>query len=109
MTPDQIKAIVKATIEELVKSQYIKVDSYQIVLETLEPKLYGYFKDGKSYTELARPLKLLASDPYIKVIYLIYRNRKTLEEIAETLNKDVSTIKRNKKRLLYKIFELLEV
>lgn len=109
MTPEQIRAIVKATIEELLKSRYIRVDSYQLILDSLEPKLYGFFKDGKSYKEVARPLKLLASDPYIKVIYLIYRNRKTLEEIAETLNKDVSTIKRNKKRLLYKIFELLEV
>jgi DNA-binding CsgD family transcriptional regulator len=109
MTPEQIRAIVKATIEELLKSRYIRADSYQLILDSLEPKLYGFFKDGKSNKEVARPLKLLASDPYIKVIYLIYRNHKTLEEIAESLDKDVSTIKRNKKRLLYKIFELLEV
>lgn len=37
------------------------------------------------------------------IIFLQYRDAKTLEWIAEYFNVDVSTIKRNKKRLIYKI------
>ena len=54
-------------------------------------------------------LTTFMDDEYIDIIYAIYRDGNTQEWLAEYLGVDVSTIKRNKKRLITKIYELLEV
>lgn len=45
-------------------------------------------------------LNLIKSDEYFKVIELKYFENKTLEEISYTFNKDISTISRNRMRLI---------
>ena len=42
-------------------------------------------------------------DEYYDIIPLVYYHGLTTEEVAETLNKDTSTIYRNKKRLVKKL------
>ena len=39
-------------------------------------------------------------DPYYEIIKLKYFDNKTIEEIAEIMEKDISTITRNKNRLI---------
>lgn len=105
MTPEQIREVVKMTLDELEQRRLIKND-YQSVLRVVEKRLRDFFTDKSS--GVGHILRSLSDDPYIDVIYLHYRDNRTLESIAEYYDKEVSTIKRNKKRLIYKIHELLE-
>lgn len=109
MTQEQVREIVKITIDELTKAKLLQTDNYQAVLKQVEPKLSNFFGSKScNVTNIYHAIKNLSDDPYIDIIYLQYRDGKTLEWIAEYFKVDVSTIKRNKKRLIYKIYELLE-
>ena len=109
MTQEQIREIVKITLDELTQRKLLKVDNvaYMTLLKLVSEQLTNYF-NGES-NDVFKVLKQLSDDPYIDVIFLHYRDGKTLEWIAEYFEVDVSTIKRNKKRLIIKIAELLEV
>lgn len=109
MTQEQIREVVKITIDELTKRKLLQIESYQTILRAVEVRLYRYFEGKGEGYNISYALHCLSDDPYIDIIYLQYRDNKTLEFIAELLNKDVSTIKRNKKRLMLNIYELLEV
>ena len=104
MTTEQIREIIKLTLEELIDKKVIKLDSYEYVLEFVSNKLNDYFS-GAHNDKLTKALKLLSNDYYIDIIYLQYRDEKTIEWIAEYFDKDTRTILRNKKRLIYKIYE----
>lgn len=109
MTPEQVREVVRMTIDEFTQRKLLTNDSYQPILKIVEKNLYGYF-DGtaKNCINISHKLNSLSDDPYIDIIYLLYRDCKTLEWIAEYYDVSVITIKRNKKRLIYKIHELLE-
>lgn len=108
MTPEQIREIVKITLDELGQRKLLK-DDYSIILPFVEGKLKDFFNSKGGKNKVGYALNMLSDDIYIDIIFLQYRDEKTLEFIAELMNVDVSTIKRNKKRLIYKIYELLEV
>ena len=107
MTPEQIREIVKLTLDELTQRKLIK-DEYPVILGVVEDKLRDFF-NHKGSGRVGGVLMSLSDDPYIDIIFLQYRDGKTLEWIAEYLDKHEVTIKRNKKRLINKIYELLEV
>ena len=107
MTTEQIREIVKITLEELINCKVIKVDSYDHVLEYVSPKLTEFFNNSVSDPKISSALKLVSDDYYIDIIYLQYRDGHTIEGIAEYFNKEPRTILRNKKRLMYKIYEEL--
>lgn len=109
MTPEQIREVVKMTVEELTQRKLLQVDNYQNVLRAVDKWLYDYFNNKHNNKSLTRVLHGLSDDPYVDIIFLQYRDNKTIEWIAEYLDKDVSTIKRNKKRLIMAIYEALEV
>lgn len=103
MTQEQIREVVKLTIEELSTSGLLR-DDYQLTLKAMEKRLTHYFNDTEDST-LTSALRSLSDDPYIDIIYLQYRDCRTLEKIAEILNKDTRTIMRNKKRLIVALSE----
>lgn len=103
MTQEEIREIVKITIDELSSSGLLK-DEYQLTLKAMERRLIHFFNDTEDST-LTGALRSLADDPYIDIIYLQYRDGKTLERIAEILDKDTRTIMRNKKRLVVALSE----
>lgn len=105
MTPEQIREIVKITIEELSNCNLIK-DDYQLILKSMEKRLYHFFNDTDD-SSLTLALRRLSDDPYIDIIYLQYRDGKTLEWIAEYFEKDTRTIMRNKKRLIVALHEIV--
>lgn len=107
MTPEQIREVVKITLDELTTRKLIK-DNYPAILNEVERKLKLYFNNRGDGLNISYALNQLSDDPYIDIIYLHYRDGRTLEWIAEYYDKEVSTIKRNKKRLITKIYELLE-
>lgn len=105
MTPEQIREVVKITIDELTKRKLLEVNSYQSVLKVVEPQLYHYFINKSDC--VSHILRQISDDPYIDIIFFKYRDGRTLEWIAEVMDKDVSTIKRNKKRLIQEVYKLL--
>lgn len=107
MTNDEIREIVRITINELANRNMIRTDRYQIVLKSLEPRLREFFKDNRD-KQMGQILYRLSGDSYIDIIYSQYRDGITMERIAEEMDKDVSTIKRNKKRLMMNIYDLLK-
>ena len=108
MTQEQIREVVKITIDELTRAKLINTDTYQYILPKVELKLKYFFNNKAGGIKVGHILRQLSDDPYIDIIFLQYRDGKTIEWIAEYMDKDISTIKRNKKRLIYKIYELLE-
>jgi DNA-directed RNA polymerase specialized sigma24 family protein len=106
MKPEQVAEIVKLTVNELVKKQLVKTDPYPEILDTVNKRLKKYF-DGAEDKGIKKALRQLSDDEYIDLIYLHYRDYLTLERVAELLEKEVSTIKRNKKRLVKAIYQYI--
>ena len=106
MERDEVQAIVKMTIRELRRQGLLK-DSYTVVLKDIEPVLREYF-DKKNNKTIERFLVERSDDAYIDILYLHYRDNIAIGRIAEVLRKDISTIKRNKKRLIMALSDLLE-
>lgn len=104
---DDVKEIVKLTIMELAAADMLK-DSYEITRKNVTKRLQDFFITGKDKA-VKKALHELSDDPYIDIIFLQYRDDKTLEWVAEALDRDVSTIKRNKKRLIKDISRLLDM
>lgn len=104
MTTEQIKEIIKLTLEELIDKKVVKLDTYDYVLEFVSTRLNSYF-NGTNDITLSKALKMLSDDCYIDIIYLQFRDEKTIEWIAEYYDKETRTILRNKKRLIYRIYE----
>lgn len=103
-TADQVREVVKMTLDELTQRKQYKPYNYSAVLQVMDKRLYNFFK-GTEDKLLTSILRQYSDDPYIDIIYLQYRDRKTIEWIAEYMEKDTSTIKRNKKRLIMKIYD----
>ena len=105
MTPEQIREIVKITLDELQQRKQYRPVNYSYMLQVMDKRLYEFFDRGSSSCNIASVLRQLSDDEYIDIIYLQYRDNKTMEWIAEYFERDLSTIKRNKKRLITKIYE----
>ena len=108
MTPEQIREIVKITLDELTQRKLIK-DDYIVILNKVEKKLRDFFNDTGDAKGVSYALNQLSDDNYIDIVFLQYRDGKTIEWIAEVMEVEVRTIMRNKKRIIKRIYELLEV
>lgn len=108
MDLEQIKLIISMVIDELTSRNLIKADDYQkSAVKDTEKKLYQFFNNHGDGYGINHALNILSDDPYMFIIFMKYKENKTLEYIAEYSNKDVSTIKRNKKRLILSIYQIL--
>lgn len=110
MTPEQIREVVRIALDELEQRQLIKKPSYQNILPNVEDELTNYFYPQNATDKkrkIGHILRELYDDPYIDVILLHYRDKKPLGFISECMDRDITTIKRNKKRLIFRIYELL--
>lgn len=105
MKPKQIREVVKITIEELMSSNLLKTDDYPIIQKKVEKELNSFFASKPN--TVGYSLRQLSDDPYIDIIYLQYRDGKTQEWIAEYMGVDISTVKRNKKRLITAIYNIM--
>ena len=108
MTEEQVREIVRLTIEGLLDINDLQKDSYRHILIRVNKKLYDFFNHKGDSKAVAWALNELSDDPYIDIIYLQYRDEKTLEKIGEILHKDYSTIMRNKRRLILKLYNLVK-
>lgn len=106
MRIEEVREVVKITIEELRKENALK-DPYPEIKECVESELKEFFT-GSSNNRMGKVLNQLSDDEYIDLIFLQYRDYKTLEFIAGYYDRDVRTIKRNKRRLIEAMYRLLQ-
>ena len=106
MTQEQIREVVKMTLDELSRRNLL--DDSKVKRDIASKALRGYFGKGKSNKRLTYALQQLSDDPYIDILYLQYRDGRTIGWIAEHMEKDESTIKRNRKRLLMDVHRMLD-
>lgn len=102
MKKEEIKEIVRETIEELTAQGRLVDDdmSYRY----MSKKLFEYFKTGMKDENITKSLQEIDSDRWSVIIGLYYRDCLNVNEVAECMYCDVSTIVRNKKRLVMTIF-----
>lgn len=113
MTREEVKEIVRETVKEMTAQRMIE-EPKKTAERKAEKEIKHFFEaekyGGKSedLDKVERAIKSLEKDEYIDVIYMRYRDGHTAEQIAEKMCKDVSTIRRNNKRLLKDIYIKLE-
>lgn len=107
MRVEEIRETVKMTIEELLNDNAL-TDPFPRIKRIVEHKLRLFFNTNKDGTNIGYVLNQLLDDEYIDIIFLYYRDNKTLDFIAEYFDRDITTISRNKKRLILSIYTMLK-
>ena len=107
LTENEVKVIVKATIDELRRGGYLK-RSDDIAYSEISARLFNYFRQPDSDPDIGNALARIKGDRYYNIITMYYRDRLTIDWIAEEFSCEISTITRNKKRLCLKIYHLTE-
>lgn len=115
MTEEETKQIIEETVNATVlkmKMAGLLKENRKTVIEKLEELLRNYktFKKirGQEYTEklvlqIDAALESIIDDPYYSIIEFFYFEGYTRESIAEYYDTTVTTISRNKTRLLKKL------
>lgn len=113
---DDVKTIIQSTVDYTIaklKLCGLMKDSRQSAYQKTEQILRSYDDMKKSHSEdgvaekficiIDSALKQIEDDLYYDIIPMIYFEGKTREEVAEYFDTTVTTISRNKKRLLEKL------
>lgn len=105
MTDADIKRVVNATIDSMLKKNMIRYND-NMILSAAGNILTRYYDDGDDL-DIKNTLDKLKNYTYYDVLEMYYRDHLTLEKIAEKYNVDVSTIRRNKKKLCIRFYNIL--
>lgn len=103
---EKIEFIVDLIIEKLKRSGVICVTP-KFIYSEINSMLYAYYDNRETDADITAALNKIKGDKYFDIIPLFYSERYTLEDIAEIKNKDVSTIRKNKKRLCKEVNEFI--
>lgn len=107
MPDDQVKKLiemtVQASISQLKKSGLLK-DTENVAYSDASILIASFYDSGEKDHNLAYAIAGLRFDPYYKIIPLYFKEKKTVEAIAEELEVDITTVFRNKKRLCLSIY-----
>lgn len=107
MTDEEIKKYIDYTIRQSI-AEYKKCgllrDRDDITYADACEILASYYANGKKEASITYAIQGRRFDPYYRIIPLYYEQKKTIEFIAEALEVDVSTVVRNKKRLVLEIY-----
>lgn len=90
------------------KKQHLLRRTGDAIYDDMGKRLYSYYKNGEKDRKIKRALEDFKDDLYINVIPLYYKDGYTIENIADMMNIDTSTVVRNKKRLCLSIYNLIE-
>lgn len=106
-TKKDIEQLFDILIDKLKKNNMIRNISDSIY-QDISSKLFGFYKYGETDVKMKNVLNELENDVYINIIPLFYKNRYTIDNIADLMSCDTSTVVRNKKRLCTAIYLLLQ-
>lgn len=100
---NEITEVVDIVIKSMKKNHLLKNTS-NAIYEDVSEQLFNYYKTGENNVVVKNALEEFKNDIYIEIIPLYYREGYTVESIAETMNVDISTIVRNKKRICMSLY-----
>lgn len=103
MTKDEIRQVVNECLNELEKRRIIK-DMRAVVYDEMNRRLFSYYENGGKDPEITDAINSLDGDLYLGILPYYFRDRYTIEQIADLMQVDVSTIVRNKKRLCISLY-----
>ena len=110
-----IRELILEIIEEIQRSGLLKsVDDMAYSEATAILREYytsdDKYKDDRISTAMAvsEAVKAVSGDRYFRILPMYFEQEQTIEEIAERLDVDVSTIVRNKKRLCLEVYKQLK-
>lgn len=104
---EDIKGIIRETVNECIKEllkQHMIQDNDAAAYNDISNLLMDYFKNGEKDNALTYAIQAQRFDPYYRIIEMYFKEGLTLDVIAMTLEVDLSTIVRNKKRLCLQIY-----
>lgn len=99
-----VKRIVELTIENLMDKGIIKTND-DVLYANASEILKDFYKSGSTDSSVNYALQTIRFDPYFRIVLMYYQDGMTIQEIAEALDVDVSTVTRNKKRLCLEVYK----
>lgn len=106
---DQIKELKKCGLPKKSKSitsieiSGLKIEENDLLDSTIKNIEKSIIKTEVTLNFINKIIQKFANDPYFEIIKLKYFEEKTEEQIAEYFQRDISTINRNKNRLINNI------
>lgn len=108
MTDDEKKQFIREVVDETLKRIYSKgtIEIEKDFYLRGEKELKAFYRDNKKdYSNIIERLK---NERYYDILPLYFKERRTIEDIAEMIGVDESTIKRNKKKLCIKFYKYIK-
>ena len=102
-----IQETVKETIFEMRRNGLLK-RADDVAYNQIGARLYEFFKDPDKDPEMQAALDKIRGDYYAASLADYYRDHLSLDVIAEAYHCELTTIKRNKKRLCLQLFQMLQ-
>lgn len=107
MTDEQIKRYIDMAIDRSIneyKRQGMLKDHDDVTYSDACEVIGDYFERGKSNPAITYAIQTQRFDPYFRIIARYFGDKATIEQIADEMGVDISTIVRNKKRLCLAIY-----
>ncbi len=107
MTDAEIKKYIDYAINQTInayKKCGLLKDSDSATYNDANEIIANYYKTGKAEANITYAIQGQRFDPYFRIIPLYYEQHRTIENIAEEMGVDTSTVVRNKKRLCLLIY-----
>ena len=111
MTDQKLESIIDRAVDKTFKKfrDHGALKSHsEIIYREISKKLKDYYILPEADSRMSNALAQLQNDRFYTIIPKFYGSDHTLEEVAQDLSVDISTITRNKKRLCIEIYELME-
>ena len=115
MTDKKIEALITKTVKQAFKELKDKgalKSQTELIYKDISKLLRCYYRDlydsGSGDSKIENAISQLKDDRFFMILENYYGMGFTLEELAGRLHCDISTITRNKKRLCFEIYELME-
>lgn len=108
MTDDEIKAYIDTAINRSIqayKREGMLKESEAAAYTDANAILLNYYATGKTDNSITYAINGMRFDQYFQIIPLYYDEQVKIEQIAERMGVDVSTVVRNKKRLCLEIYK----
>ncbi len=106
MDKEAVKEIVRETVSEMMSQNLVKYDE-DIAYRIMGKQLFAYFENEEADKKIKAALQEIDGEDYACIIRMCYKEKKTFLEIAEELECDISTVTRNKKKLVLKVYDMI--
>ena len=103
VTDADIKKVVNATIDSMLRKNMLRYND-NVILSSVGNILTRYYDSDMKDITIKDTLDKLSDHTYSDILAMYYRDHMTLEVIAEKYNVDVSTIRRNKRKLCLEFY-----